>query len=135
MVPSHGKRKLGNPEFENPVMRKFGVVFSLMMVSMLVACGPQETEQEAEVGDPRVAATPTAPASSAANDAHRKASAELDAVLKGLPADAGISQEQAAWKANLVASCETVTPADEKLGCETRLVQARVTSLRERFPN
>ena len=50
------------------------------------------------------------------------------------PADAAIAEEQAEWKASLATSCETVTPEDEKLACETRLMQARVTSLQERFP-
>lgn len=105
----------------------------LLLVSMLAACS-QQAQTEETVGDPRVADVPATTASSAASQAHRQASAELDAALKAVPADAAIAEEQAEWKASLTTSCETVTPEDEKLACETRLMQARVTSLQERFP-
>ncbi len=114
-------------------MRPIVAVLPLTLL-ILAACDAPAPDADT-TADPRAAAPSAAPASAAATEAHRKASTDLDAVLQSLPADAGIDQEQAAWKANLVTSCETVTPEDERLGCETRLMEARVSSLRERFAN
>ena len=129
---------MNRPQRDEQMVREAGIaldraLFPLLLVSMLAACS-QQAQTEETVGDPRVADVPATTASSAASQAHRQASAELDAALKAVPADAAIAEEQAEWKASLATSCETVTPEDEKLACETRLMQARVTSLQERFP-
>ena len=70
-------------------------LFPLLLVSMLAACS-QQAQTEETVGDPRVADVPATTASSAASQAHRQASAELDAALKAVPADAAIAAVLAA---------------------------------------
>lgn len=114
-------------------MHKSIVIPAMVVLSMLSACTAQEAAAPEAAGDPRVQAEASGAASAHVAEAHRTARAELDAALKTAPDDADFRTEQSTWQANLVSSCETVTPEDERLGCETRLMQARVTSLRERF--